>query len=799
MYYMYRVLSCILLCFIISASYGQHIVKGKVVDGQTKEPLYGVNVYPASLLVGTTTSQNGSFLLNAPSPFKEIRFSFIGFESKTIKVEAGMDLIVELKPTTANLQQVVVTANRESSLRTEAPVAISKLSASLINDTKPTNIYEIINKTPGVVMLNYNNEQHAMGIRQPMGTSAYFLYLEDGVPVRPMGVFNHNALIEMNVLSISSVEVVKGPASSIYGPEAVGGAINFLTHKPTAVPVAKIGVQADQFGYKRVQFGTGGYLTPKFGIYLGGYLANQRDSWQTRSDFDKTSLNFRADYHLTQKVKLTGTLAFNDYYSQTGGSVDSVSFYNREYTSTTDFTYRKVRSLRSRLTLEKIWSENAHTSITPFYRYNDLGQNPSYSIRWKSGSETATGEINRNRFHSYGLIAQHSQKFKFLGSKLLFGASYDYSPTDYTSYVIELKALLREDKKSVSEYDLLQERPDLLLANYKAQIQNSAAYLQFDFHPIKDLMISLGGRFDRMSFQYNNYLDSTSGSKAYQQFTPKMGITYKLAEGKGLYANISQGFSPPGLTSIFRKRNNVQAGESPFYFDLKSAQFNNYEVGGWASLIENRIYVDIAMYQMNGRNELLNVRLPDNSTDYRSAGKTLHKGIEYSLTYKPVEEILFRVGGTNAAHKFIDFELSKKETDELKNADGKIMPQAPSWIANTEVTYKPKWFENFRVSVEWQRISSYYQNQVNTWKYNDRTAFGAKGVSVINLRTAYQWNGIELFVNVLNLTNELYANAVTRGNSKSDRATYTPAAPRTFNIGIQYNFVGKKELWKNSK
>jgi hypothetical protein len=62
-------------------------------------------------------------------------------------------------------------------------------------------------------MSNIGNEQHMMAIRQPISTSAYYLYLEDGLPIRPMGIFNHNALLEINQFNVESVEVVKGPVS----------------------------------------------------------------------------------------------------------------------------------------------------------------------------------------------------------------------------------------------------------------------------------------------------------------------------------------------------------------------------------------------------------------------------------------------------------------------------------------------------------------------------------------------------------------------------------------------------------
>ncbi|GAA4471104.1 TonB-dependent receptor [Nibrella saemangeumensis] len=779
------------LCLAGPAMAQQIHYQGKVLDAQTKEPLAGAVVRVPGTTTGTTTNALGEFQMQCANACQCFQVSSIGYAEQTVNA-ADSKLTVSLQPKVEDLQTIVVTASREAQSRTEAPVAIARLSPTLIQDTKPTNLYEVINKTPGVVMANLGNEQHTMGIRQPFGTNAYYLYLEDGVPVRPMGVFNHNALIEMNVLAVSSIEVVKGPASSLYGPEAVGGAINLITHKPTAVPVFRLGVQGDQWGYKRVQFGTGGMVTKRLGVYAGGFLARQRNSWQTRSDFDKVSFNGRADYALSDHTRLIGTLAYNNYDSQTGGNVDSVAFYNRQYTSTTDFTYRKVYALRSRLTLEHSWSENSESFVTVFYRDNSIKQNPNYAIRWKSGATTATGEINDNRFYSYGVIAQHSQRFALMDSRLLAGATFDYSPTTYYAYQTELEAKLRPDKKTVAQYIQIRESPNQYLSRYDARIHNAALYTQYDFAPATNLRVSLGARYDRMSFGYTNFLDNTSGTKAYQQLTPKLGLTYDLGRGRGLYANLSRGFSPPGLTAVFRKNPAALPGTDPFYYNLQPARFDNMEVGGWASLLDRKVYIDWAVYRMTGRNELLNIRQADNSFDYQSAGRTLHQGIEYSLTYKPTTEWFFRFGGTNATHRFVDFAISNRQTDAVRNVSGYDMPQAPRWVANTEVTYKPRWAKGLRSSVEWQRMSPWYQNQINTVRYEDRGAFGAKGVSVLNVRAGYEWKGLEVFANVLNLTNELYANVASRCNNPTDRTTFTPAAPRTITLGVQYQLSGKK-------
>lgn len=775
-----KLFSLIIFFFVTLNAFAQTI-HGKVFDAQTKEPVIGATILTAA--GGTTTDNTGNFSVRNTEKNGSVKISSIGYTTLEVTPKENGSLRIALEPAIENLQSLIVTGNREASLRTESPIAISKLSPRMIEEAKATAMVELINKVPGVMMVNLGNEQHSMAIRQPFTTNAYFLYMEDGIPIRPMGVFNHNSILEFNQFAISSIEVVKGPVSSIYGPEAVGGAINYITQRPTSVPTAKIGIQADQWGYKRLQYGAGGTVR-KFGVYVGGFTSKQTNSWMKNSDYDKNSLNARLEYQFTPSTRLIYTFAYSHYDSQTGGSVDSTAFFSRQYVSTTDFTYRKSNSLRTRLTFEKDWNNGSQSFITAFARKNEHGQNPSYGIKWTTGQETAKGEINSSNFKSIGLIAQHSQRFNFLNSKLIAGTVLDFSPSTYWSYQIDLAAQLRADKKSVEKYAIVKERPDIRNSDYEADIKNSALYAQYDFEPIPKLRISAGIRYDRMAFDYTNYLDNTSGNKSYSQFTPKIGATYDLGKGKGIYANYSRGFSPPGLTSIFRKRTTPLPNGDLFYYNLQPAQFNNAEIGGWMSMLENKVYLDLAFYQMNGRNELLNVRLPDNSYDYQSAGKTLHRGVEFGLTYKPTKEFFFRFGGTTAIHRYEEFTLSNREADAVKNVNGNDMPSSPRWLWNSEFSYYPAWFKNFRTSVEWQHVAGYYQNQVNTIR--------ADGYNVLNFRVGYQWKGIELFTNILNLTDVLYATNATRGNNSTDRTTYNAAAPRTFVMGIQYNFNGKR-------
>lgn len=705
---------------------------------------------------------------------------------------------------TQELEDVFVTANRSATLRKETPVAVSKLTAKTINETKAVAAYEIINKTPGVLMVNLGNEQHMMSIRQPMTTNAYYLYLEDGLPIRPMGVFNHNALLEINQFNLQNIEVIKGPASSLYGPEAVGGTINLISLKPSINPEFKFGIQGDQWGYRRIQ-AAGGATIGKIGFHIAGISSLQENGWMTYSDYKKDNINARIDYNITDKTRLISNTMWGKYYSDMSGSVNEEAFYNRSYKSTTDFTYRKSDALRTRLTLEHDWNDNASSYITAYYRDNKLGQNPTYGIKWNpdptkkdpyypkqnNNPEIAYGEINSNNFKSYGTIGQHTQKIDFLNTKIIGGALYDYSPVTYWSYRTDLDAILNPGptgKQTVEHYEVISERPDLKIADYTADLFNTAVYAQASINPIEKLIVTAGVRYDNLKINYNNALDNSTGTKIYDKPTFKAGANYNPVQYTGIYANYSQGFAPPGITSIFRTKprtGGTTGVPAEFYYNLEPATFNNYEAGGWLALFEGKLNFDYAVYYMEGKNELLSVKLENGDTDYRSVGETSHKGIEFGGNYKLLSNQLnIRFGGTVAEHTFIDFKVSDNTTDALQNLDGKEMPQAPRWSGNSEITYYPNWLPKFRTSIEWQSVGNYYQDQINTVKY--------AGYDIFNFRAGYEWGGIEIYGNVINITDKLYAYNVSRANTAASQPTYTAAAPRTFLIGLQYNFSLKK-------
>jgi len=749
------------LLMSLSIVFGQKEITGKVIDAATHQGLQGVTVTDLQNNINRITDQNGNFSL--PEKTDSIQISSIGYYT-TKAVVNKEKILISLSQSFANLNEVIVSGNREIQKRTEVPVAIDVISKTQINDTKATRIDQLVNKIPGVFMVDLGNEQHSMSVRQPLGYNNLFLYLEDGIPIRTVGDFNHNALIEINQGSLQRIEVIKGPASSLYGSEAVGGALNFITQSPSPFLTGKVQAEAGTRGYKRTDFNISNTYK-KLGLYFGGYYADQNQPISQHNNFNKTALTFRADYAFNDKTKLVTVADYINYNTNQKGGLDSADFYNEDYNSLYRFTYRKADALRVRSTLSKKWNENNSTNFTVFYRNTSVGQNPFYSISDLAGNPSkAAGQINDDAFKSYGAVVQHIKKINSLHTKWTTGISVDYSPATYWAQFINIH------KDSNGVYDRYQST-DSILTDYKVDLLNTAAYTQIEYNPVSKLRIVLAARYDRLDYNFDNHLQPGAYTGApdainhFDHFTPKAGLTYDLGNNKGFYVNYSVGFAPPNINDLYR---GVQVPT------LKPSSYINYEAGGWLAFDDNKGSGEISLYHLNGKNEIVNTRLADGSYQNQNAGETSHKGIELEIKYAPVKDITFRIGGTVAKHEYVDY------IQQGKNFSGNEMAQSPSYIMNGEITFKPHILKGFRIGIETESLGSYFTDPQNTSKYN--------GFIVFNGRTGYSFKHFETWLNWINMTNKNYAVTVEKS---AYGTSYRPGQLSTISIGLAYHFNQK--------
>lgn len=763
-----------LVCTILMASFyttAQEAQTLQILDKNTNTPIPSVKLVSKSGQLQTMTNQNGVATLKGLAPNDSVVISSIGYESLTL-ASNNIPSIVQLQQSSVFLNQLVVTGTRDATQRDEMPLAITTIGIEQIDNAKATSTDQLLNKTPGVYMVDLGNEQHSMAIRQPLSYKSLFLYLEDGLPIRTTGVFNHNALLEMNMASFQKIEIVRGPASSLYGSEAIGGAVNFVTLDPSVLLKAKAALNVDNLGLKRADIlfsDTYG----KVGVVFSSNYAFRTNGYREHSDYEKLAASLKVNYKINEKAFWSNSATFVDYRADMTGSLDSNRFVNSQYQSRQRFTDRDVLAFRLKSSLNYFWTKKSKSTFTAFFRDNSIKQNPSYRIKddytpWGNpdgDKNLAHSEKNNNSFNSYGAILHHRQKFDWLNSSVTGGISVDYSPSSYFANYI---AVYKTDEKVYESY----KETDSVLTNYSTDLLNTAGYAQVEINPLKKLKLTAAIRFDYFNYKYDNSLDSLAFSGApdatntFSAITPKIGFNYKLKGANGIYGNYSHGFVPPQVGELYR-------GVS--VPTLEPSVFVNMELGTWISFWKKKASLDIAVYRLEGLNEIISVQQETGEYLNENAGKTLHQGIEYGLNLKPLKSLYIRVSGTNANHEFLTY------VEKGKDYSDKKMPRASNWIANAEVTYKPSFLKGFRIGAEWQHMNPYFMDQANTIKY--------EGFDVLHVRLGYQFKQIEAWCNVMNITNAMYA---TNASKSAWGESYSPGNPRTFSVGIAYTFKEKK-------
>lgn len=748
---------------IINTLNAQTIYTGKIIDIKG-EALVGANIATDKEVIGVTTN-DGTFnvaLDKVPSYFS---VSYIGYETLRLTPDQMIGDIV-LAESNLELNQVVVSASRYEQARTEVPAAIGVLNARQIEETKATQIDQMVNQMTGVYMSNLGNESHTMSIRSPLSYKALFLFTQDGIPLRPTGNFSHTALKEMDNSSFERIEVIRGSNSSVYGSEAISGVINAITKRPSKSLSGKISAQGNNIGFKRTDLNLSNTFG-KTGVFVGGHYGFTRDGWREHSDFDKLGSTINLTHKVSDKLNLALSANYISLNSDRTGNLDSLNFFGKNLSTLHTFTYTKTSAFRANATANYLWSDRANTKLIVFNRVLNSKGIPHFRIRKDRNDPTkARGEYRESGFKSIGAILNHSQYFDAMNTRLSVGASIDFSPET------NMKRRLAIKRDTVGRYISYTEGN--IFEDYQVDYSNTAVFAQLEFSPMKRLRIAAVARYDYFNYLYSSTEEFTitngvvSDNESFYNITPKIGVTYDLGNNSGLYSNYSIGFVPPQIGLIYSKDRVVTT--------VAPERYHNVELGAWATLLQGNLYLDAALYRLKGANEIVSVLQEDGSEEYANAGATLHTGLELGAQANIYEGLSFRLNGTYAHHTYDTFK------DGENDYSGNFMSRSPKLIFNTGLIYRPTFLKGFRIGLDWQHLGEYFQSDKN-----DETKV-YPGFDLLHLRTGYKMNnGLELWVNVLNLTDKLYAE-ISDVSAYSGAKRYRPGNPRNFNVGIQYNF-----------
>ena len=676
-----------------------------------------------------------------------------------------------LAQTPTALDTIVVSGSRAETRLSETPVSIGSVTRAEWDADKPKTMGEIINRIPGVFWNDLGNEQHSMGIRQPISTNSVYQYLEDGIPIRPLGVFNHNALNAININGASGVEVVKGAASSLFGSNAVGGAVNFLTQRSSRTPTGYMGIRHDNTdGFTRIDSGASnswGDLGLRFSHY-----SSQRDrlNWQQHSGGTKDSFSLRGDYNLSATSWMRASLVHTNLDSDTPGSLFENDFRTNPGKSINTFTWRKDKTTRANVAWESETTRGGLTTVTFFARNNDHAQLPNYTIfrpptNQNSACDTGIscrGTLNNNHVRSLGVDIKHTQQLDKLRARLVTGIYIDRSQNDFVS---DNLAIVRDASTGrYISYSLNSDINRTGVRNYGVGIANDAAFAQLEFSPSEKVLVVAGGRYDSIRYDFKNNLmpgadfGASNEVRNFAKFSPKLGATYALSPTSSVYSNISQGFTPPEVSQLYGTRNVP---------DLKPATYDNIELG-LRSIWASGIRLDSAIYQLSGKDTIVSFnRVNEN------AGRTRSRGVELALN-QSIGPFDWRIGANMAQHAYLNYRTSTTE-----DFSGKSMPSAPKQTLNARIGWKAT--THTRLALQMVHVGRYWMDDANSTRY--------AGHNVFNLTATHSLNdGWEVWGQVLNLTDTAYAHTASRSRGAN---SYAPGAPRSIMVGLNKSWGGR--------
>jgi len=744
-------------------------IAGRVRAASSGSPLSDVMVRVAGTNRGAISDAEGRFHISAvPAGPRQVTAQRAGLATRqdSVLVPAGGTVTLDftLAEEARLLAPTVVSATREVQQRADASATIDVLDGAELRHARPSHPADVMNRMAGVHVSTLSGEGHSMAIRQPITTKPMYLYLEDGIPTRPTGFFNHNALYEINVPQAGGIEVLKGPGTALYGSDAIGGVINVLTRPAPATPSAELSVEGGAYGYGRV-LASGGFTHGRNGLRADLNLT-RNDGWRDGSGYERQSGTIRWDHFnangLTARTVLTASnIHQNDVPALPTAKFDSIPTLNRA-----PISYRQVEAVRLSSAIERE-SGQSLWGITPYARYDVLELIPSWQL-------TYDPQWWDTRNSSLGFLAKYRRDFQPLRARLIVGTDVDWSPGSFLARHVESSPVGPD--RVFAEYEMGETQYD-----YDVTYHAVSPYVHMEFSPTSRLRMDAGLRYDRTGYSYTTHLAPldtgthrrpASTDVSYDHLSPKLGLTYELSGAANLFASYRRGFRAPSQGQLF------QQGSALNTVDLAPVKVDSYEAGIRGQAGPRMVY-QISLYDMSIRDDILTFVTARNTREASNAGRTRHRGIEGSAGFAVTPRLRLDGSYSISSQRYVSWRpQDARDGRPAVDYSGNRMEQAPRDLASLMATWSPEVLGDGRVVVEWRRTGSYVEDAANTPGQEH------EGYDLLNAQVdARVARGVTLFARAVNLLDRKYAELASYDPFQGEQLT--PGTPRSLFAGVK--------------
>lgn len=779
-------------------SFAQGTLRGTATD-ENNHPIAGATVHIEALKAGTLTKSDGTYEL---TQLKEgnckVSFRMIGMQTVfyNVQIQSGTvtELNVVMKDEFSRLDEIVVSASRNSEYISEIPASITVLGVQQLEDfSKSTsNINEILQfSVPGLAIGSgtFSNWGQTMRGRT-------LLVMVDGIPQStPL----RNGLLEIksvNPNDISRVEVIKG-ATSIFGNGGNGGFINYIT---------KNGGSEKPIEGNTSLWGTSNLAKTKdaqgWGIYQSLKGQVNKLSYYLSGSFEQTGNQYDAD-----GVPLLPTYGMDntDIYSTFAKIGYQLSETQKLSLNGSFYKTAQKTPFIPELAQVQVLNSNGDYILTPGFGVEGSipGQEPTgtelVNARFKYDADALFSETTHFETDIYyqktNNVFFYSESFKNGGQSVINAEKYGFRPNFNT----QLNAWKNTEVTLIYGLDILSDKTNQGLLDGRLwvpdiEMMSWAPYLQSTFKLNEDWVLKAGLRYDEMQMNIEDYSTLPYSPKADGNFTSSVnvkggklkfnnvaynfGIRYIKNNEFTPYISYSQGFSIADLGVILRSAIAADIND----INLKAAVTDNFEFG-FMSKFRNMHFEAVGYYSKSNLgtgvvfSDETNSFIPSKQPQDILGGEVI---IDFILAKNKL-----MIG---SSYSYVEgFKHSTSDKNDISYLGGDVI--APAKLT-AYITWKPtaKMSTTLRMTHQNKRERfNPYQDAKGNWAFR-HTEFPVDNFTVLNFTTDYELrSNLSLTLGINNLLNEYYLPA--RSQWSAPLRTFTGVAEGiNTRLGLSYNF-----------
>jgi len=812
----------ILFSLVFSEDFAKNSVNGVVSTKEKGAPLQGANI---ELLgdnkkqYGATTDTDGRFSIADVEDGKyRVSISFIGFEDyrENVVIDSGKsyNLDAELTVQSIVMSRLEIIGDASAPYQ-KLPGAATVMDMQTIKLVNPLGTQEMLEHIPGVNGYaddGIGNSRISISVRglNPRRSSRV-LILEDGVPIQPALYVYPNMYYNPPAERIDRLEVIKGSGAINFGPQTMGGVINYFTRRPRNEFGGLLKVSGGENGYASVFAEVGGSKNEKLKPEIQ-LLFKRGDGFRQNNGFEQLNATAKLNYFpsLNKNIYLKSNINYENsnatYTGLTQWSFDNDPKFNPKENDNFE-VFRSSLDLIQSERLSATITKNSTAFLSYFdrrwWRENDIfilatdidEENPSAAPYYSPFDIVRVG----NGEDSFGIlrtfyVAGFEQSYKV--KHLLFGkqATMEAGARVYWERFIDDKQTGDSPDSREGIYYIPaaseEESPTIVGQSHHYETMAFSAFLSeninfgfLDLRPGFRFEIFEQERVDRLAG--STYLDKTTSI-----VLPGVGFISDIGS-ISLFGGFHRGFTPPssGALKIVNFGEDISDGG----LDLKSEKSWNKEIGirGGLSIIEfefSGFHVSVEDMVAAGR-----------GTAFKNLGKVNTMGLETrtALAFSQINKFLPNV---DVSYSFLNTEVidgriisnvSGSVGSEV-DISGKELPYAPAHTLM--VGFTSNFNERFSLRIDTKYVSEVFTDFENIEKTDNLGISGpVPEYSTINLSTSFQFNEkIRVFLSGKNITDEIYIGSRLHSNPGQKEAGLSSGIlvgpRRQVNLGVEYNF-----------